>query len=81
MKLTDKIVEKVGTDKLLHFLVSALVVSLAGHFGDISATIAYVLMFILGITKEQKLDDQVDYWDLGYAMIGGAISLLVCWVS
>lgn len=81
MKLTDKIIEKVGTDKLLHFLVSAWVVSLAGYFGDISATIAFILMFILGITKEQKLDNQADYWDLGCAMIGGAISLLVCWIS
>ena len=41
MKLTDKLVNKFGYDKLLHFFVAAWLVSECKSFGIISGSLGY----------------------------------------
>ena len=77
MKLTDNIVEKVGSDKLLHFLV-------AGWFTQIGSLINWQVAFaamliIIGLNylKEIKWDSVTDYKDLYAAMAGSTLAFLI----
>lgn len=77
MELTNKLVEKVGVDKLLHFLVTAWIVAEAKCFGWIPMLIAFVILVGLGIYKEKKLDVYTDYIDLKWSVYGGLISIIL----
>lgn len=73
MKLTDKLVEKFGADKLLHFLLGWVIVSLGSPFGYIGIIIATVIACLLSAIKEYKLDAVNDTKDM-IAGILGAVS-------
>lgn len=77
MELTNKLVEKVGVDKLLHFLVTAWIVAEAKCFGWIPMLIAFVILVGLGIYKEKKLDTHADYIDLKWSIYGGLFSMFL----
>lgn len=77
MELTNKLVEKVGVDKLLHFLVTAWIVAEAKCFGWIPMLIAFVILVGLGIYKEKKLDVYTDYIDLKWSIYGGLFSMFL----
>lgn len=73
MNLTNKLVEKFGADKLLHFLLGWVIVSMGSPFGCIGIVIGTILACFLSIIKEFKLDAVKDMKDL-IASILGAIS-------
>jgi hypothetical protein len=77
MKLTNSLVEKFGTDKLLHFLVTAWLVSEVKIFGISAVIIVFIFIIILGFIKELILDNQFDTKDIIASFIGGLISLLL----
>lgn len=77
MKLTDKLVEKVGVDKLLHFFVAAWVVSECKAFGIGVGCIAWIVVVILSWIKEDFLDDHVDARDIFAGALGGFVSLFI----
>lgn len=77
MELTNKLIEKVGVDKLLHFLVTAWIVAEAKCFGWIPMLIAFVILVGLGIYKEKKLDTHADYIDLKWSIYGGLFSIFL----
>lgn len=70
MKLTDKLVEKIGADKLLHFFVAAWLVSECKAFGIIAAFFGWIIVIILSAVKEHFLDACA-------AAYGGIVSLLI----
>ena len=74
MKITDKLVKKIGADKLLHFCVAGWIVSLSDYFGDTFAIIASILVIVMSIAKEKFWDDEADWLDLWAAMTGIIIS-------
>ena len=77
MKLTDKLVEKVGVDKLLHFFVAAWLVSESKSFGIGVGCIAWIVVVVLSWIKEDFFDDHVDARDIFAGAYGGIVSLLI----
>ena len=77
MKLTDKLGKKVGVDKLLHFFISAWVVSECKAFGIGVGCIAWIVVVVLSWVKEDFLDDHVDARDIFAGALGGFVSLLI----
>lgn len=77
MKLTDKLVEKVGADKLLHFFVAAWIVSECKAFGIIAGFFGWIAVIILSAIKEHFLDDEPEPMDACAAAYGGIVSLLI----
>ena len=77
MEIVDKILKRVGTDKILHALVGALIVAWNGIFINIlGGIIGWVIILILSVIKEY-LDIKFDLVDILYAMIGATISLFL----
>lgn len=81
MKLTNKLVEKVGADKLLHFLVTAWIMAEAKCFGLVPMLVVFVLLIVLGIFKEIELDTQADYADVKWSAYGGFTTAILYIVS
>ena len=77
MKITDKLVEKVGYDKLLHFLVAAWVVSACLLYGTGVGCIAWIVIVILSIIKEKLFDNYLDAKDIFAGALGGFVSLFL----
>lgn len=77
MQLTNKIIEKFGYDKLLHFLVAAWVVSICNMYGIGAGCIAWVAIVILSIIKEKVFDDYLDAKDIFAGALGGFTSLVL----
>lgn len=77
MKLTDKLVEKFGVDKLLHFFVAAWFVSECKAYGIGVGCIAWILIVVLAFVKEKWLDDFLDARDLLWSAFGGFASIIL----
>lgn len=75
MKLTDRLVEKVGVDKLLHFFVAAWIVSECKAYGIGVGCIAWITVVILSAIKEKAFDKYVDAKDIFAGALGGFTSL------
>lgn len=75
MKLTDKLVNKFGYDKLLHFFLAAWVVSECKAFGIDVGCIAWIVVVVLSWIKEDFLDDHVDARDIFAGALGGFVSI------
>lgn len=81
MKLTDNLVNKIGQDKLLHFLFSGMIASLIMIIytvGGVSciwlsyliAVIATLLITALAYIKELYFDKEFDIKDIVYSVLG-----------
>ena len=77
MKLTDRLVEKVGVDKLLHFFIAAWLVSECKAYGVAPMLLGFVVIVLLAIVKECVLDKTGDYKDVLCSMLGGVFSILL----
>lgn len=77
MKLTDKLVEKIGYDKMLHFLLAAWFVSECKAYGIGVGCIAWVVIVVLAFVKEKWLDDFFDAKDLLWSALGGFASIIL----
>ena len=80
MKLVDNIIEKFGTDKVLHVLVGGWITSIFSPFGWVGIIIGITLTLILSLIKEQFLDSFFDWKDICAASIGSVISVLIYFV-
>lgn len=76
MKIVDKILSKIGTDKALHFLVGALLTSYGSMINDVCMWVAVVLVVVCSIAKE-VLDDKVEWMDIVAGCLGAATSIAV----
>lgn len=74
MSFINKIVNKIGEDKVLHFLVGALITALQSPIGWIGVLIGAVLVLGLSVLKEYTLDEKPDIWDIVAAACGIAFS-------
>lgn len=77
MKLTDKLVEKVGADRLLHFFVAAWVVAECKAYGIEAGCIAWITVVILSVIKEKVFDKHIDAKDIFAGALGGFTSLVL----
>lgn len=87
MRLQDDILARYGVDKVLHFLVGALITALASVAGLLyfkaagmiaGALFSIPAVLVLSYYKEKRLDDRYDALDIKAAMYGsGAVAVLV----
>ena len=75
MKLTDKLVQKIGADKLLHFFVAAWVVAECKAYCIEAGCIAWITVVILSVIKEKVFDNHIDAKDIFAGALGGFTSL------
>lgn len=80
MKIVNKILSKIGTDKALHFLVGALLTAWASMVNDVCMWVTTVLVVIASLCKE-SLDDKFDIWDIIAGCVGAATSIVVYYLT
>lgn len=76
-KITNGLIERFGTDKVLHFLGGAWITALFGVLGWWGLIASFVAVFVLSYIKEEFLDDTFDKVDIQAALIGSAASAVV----
>ena len=76
MKLIDNLRAVTGDDKLLHFLVAALVTSFGLVFNMTVGILAFCLVLALSVVKELLWDDFFNWKDLVAGVLGGIATLL-----
>ena len=77
MKVTDWIVNKFGSDKVLHFFGGGWITSMLTPIGWWGVLIGVVITAILSVVKEKWLDSFFDWKDICAAMCGSAVSVLI----
>lgn len=80
MKIVNKILSKIGTDKALHFLVGALLTAWASMVNDVCMWVTAVLVVIASIGKE-GLDETYDIEDIIAGCTGAATSIVVYYLT
>lgn len=80
MEIVNKLLGKIGVDKVLHFLVGALVTSYGSMVGDACMWVAVVLVVVCSIAKE-VLDDKVEWMDIVAGCIGCATTIAVYYLT
>lgn len=82
MKTLDKLINKVGSDKVLHFLGGGFICSLVSFVAilqesgltpwqQVSAVlIGTIVVFILSLMKEVIADDKTDWYDILASVLG-----------
>ena len=80
MKIVDKLLSKIGVDKLLHFLVGALLTAWASMVNDVCMWVTTVLVVIASLCKE-ALDDKFDIWDIIAGCVGCVVSIVVFYLT
>ena len=76
MKLTDKLTQMIGQDKLLHLLVAALFVSQFDDYGFWFGLLALIVVSGFSYAKEKLLDKTEDWEDMQFAVLGGVLELI-----
>lgn len=77
MKILNMIIDKIGTDKVMHFLLGGWLVSLGVIYGIITTIIMFAFMIGISYVKEKYLDDAFDKKDIYAAIAGGIISIIL----
>ena len=78
MKIIDKFLNKVGSDKVLHSTIAALITAWGGNFGDLGLIIGALGIVTLSYLKE-RLDEEFCTQDILYSM-GGAIASVIVYL-
>lgn len=81
MKKLDNLINKLGIDRILHYLVGAWLIALAQPYGWTIMSIVFVLFLILSIYKEYKLDNEADLVDIIFYIVGSITSAIVYFIS
>lgn len=79
MKWLNKIIEKIGTDKALHFLVGALITSYAGMIDSICLWMSLFFVIIISFMKEFN-DVLYDVKDIIAGITGSVISIIMYYI-
>ena len=75
IKFLNNLVEKVGIDRVLHFLVGALILAQFECFGLNLVLLSFLIVFIIAFTKE-KIDTYFDWKDIGFTMLGAFVEFI-----
>lgn len=76
MKFIDKLLEKVGIDKFLHFIIGYACTMTVSSLGIIPMLSVFIVVFVISIIKE-LLDTKFDWVDILSGMIGSSTSILI----
>ena len=76
-KARSKIAEllnKIGIDKVLHFLVFAWIVAIGLAYSFTTGIWCFIGMLVLSLIKELVIDKKIDWVDLIAGIVGGIVS-------
>lgn len=76
MEIVNKIVNKVGADKLIHFFVGMSITAFLAWFGLYGVIGGFILTIILSIIKEY-LDDIKDWKDMIAGVLGSGVIVIL----
>lgn len=79
MKFLNTFINKVGYDKLLHFLVQALITAYAAILGSEYMWGIMILSPVIGCLKE-LFDSKFDFKDVLFGIIGSVFSVTMYWI-
>jgi uncharacterized membrane protein YccC len=80
MKIVNKLLSKIGVDKLLHFLIGALATALASMTGESHMYATAIVVLCLSIGKE-VLDEKFDIWDIIAGCVGCVVSIVMFYLT
>ena len=80
MSKINDLVEKIGTDKVMHFLVGALFVAFGFQISMLFGFISIPLIMGLELYKEYRMDNFVDWKDVLVTFLGTVFSVVVSFV-
>lgn len=69
-KLLNNLINKIGTDKLLHCFLAGWLTALGFFFGTLWGVVVIGVLTILSFVKEWYIDPECDYLDIVAAVIG-----------
>ena len=76
MKIVNKIIGKVGVDKVLHFAFGGWIGAKFNETGIVlAAVIGILFVYFVSIVKE-RLDSKFDWKDIAAAMLGCLVELV-----
>lgn len=76
-KLLNNLINKIGTDKLLHCFLAGWLAALGFIHGTIWGVIVIIVLIILSFIKEWYIDPECDYGDIIWAVIGIILTTLI----
>ena len=80
MKIVNRIIDKIGVDKMLHFAFGGWITAKFCETGIILAAVIGILFVgIVSIVKE-RLDEKFDWKDIAAAMLGGLLELVTWYI-
>ena len=77
MKIIDKLINKIGSDKIIHVLLAGWLTQIGGLFGLYGIIAFPIVVILLGFLKEKYLDDFVDKKDILANVIGCSVATII----
>lgn len=74
-KIAD-VLNKIGIDKVLHFLVFAWIVAIGLAYSFTTGVWCFIGMVVLSVVKEFVIDKKIDWVDLIAGIVGGMVTFL-----
>ena len=71
-----ELLNKIGIDKVLHFLVFAWVVAIGLAYSFTTGVYCFLGMVVLSLVKELVIDKRIDWVDLIAGIVGGMVTFL-----
>lgn len=69
-----ELLNKIGIDKVLHFLVFAWIVAIGLAYSFTTGIWCFISMVVLSLVKELVIDKKIDWVDLIAGIVGGIVS-------
>lgn len=76
----DKIIMKIGMDKIAHFGVAGTICGICALFGTIPALLGMTVIMVITTIKESLFDEYPDLWDAIAAFIGCVIPFILTFI-
>ena len=77
MKVLNNFISRIGSDKILHYLVGAWLIALAQPYGALC--MVFTVFLILSLYKEYRLDTEPDLVDVAY-YVGGSLTSAISYI-
>lgn len=77
MRLVDTLINKFGSDKILHFLVGGYLTCLFGLFGWVGLVVGFIVTMFLEFAKEKWLDTVFDKKDFLATFAGSMVTIVI----
>ena len=77
MKIIDKLINKIGSDKIIHVLLAGWLTQIGGLFGLYGIIAFPIVVILLGFLKEKYLDDTFDKDDIKANLFGCILATII----